>query len=367
MKDITMDGKEQSSNIEAELSIFIDPEEIEELRNPKIDKIKLWYPGMNDIYISRWKQLNDLFRDYYPGEKDRMISSEKSKFATKHLRAKNKELADTVKWSNPNQAILKELENQRKLISEIEKSAPLGYMGFLWETDFISPSIEKLSEKFPDFFTKFPIGYWTDEFALSERHLSLLDFAYKLKEYIDYPTKKHKELFNTDVNVKTPFLKLKIGDVSLSIEKFWAPQILNSILEDIEKFFEELSPSYGIDIDIWKYPQSEIRKQIKLYMRDNIKVKGEKSQAYIVGNLVEILKWPGAKEDNVTTDSAEFVFRFLKIFDLDEERIDEIDESFASAEKDKTGKPIDGSSYNRRRNEVFQRCRVLKNSYDKLI
>ncbi|MCH5227700.1 MAG: hypothetical protein J1F16_07815 [Muribaculaceae bacterium] len=128
------------------------------------------------------------------------------------------------------------------------------------ETDFISPSIEKLSEKFPDFFTKFPIGYWTDEFALSERHLSLLDFAYKLKEYIDYPTKKHKELFNTDVNVKTPFLKLKIGDDYLSIEKFWAPQILNSILEDIEKLFEELSPSYGIDIDIWKYPQSEIQK-----------------------------------------------------------------------------------------------------------
>ncbi|MCH5227699.1 MAG: hypothetical protein J1F16_07810 [Muribaculaceae bacterium] len=45
---------------------------------------------MNDIYISRWKQLNDLFRDYYPGEKDRMISSEKSKFATKDLRAKIK-------------------------------------------------------------------------------------------------------------------------------------------------------------------------------------------------------------------------------------------------------------------------------------
>ena len=89
MKDI--EDKEKSTNPEEELSIFIDPEELEELRKPKINKINLWFPGMNEEYISRWKQLNVLFRDYYPGEKDRMVLSEKSKYSTKYLRTKNKE------------------------------------------------------------------------------------------------------------------------------------------------------------------------------------------------------------------------------------------------------------------------------------
>lgn len=358
------DGLLSVKDLELEEEPKTEPET--ESKSKKITHIsEIQIPGNG--YSEKWAQLNELFLRYYPGEEEKKIYKDESVFLSDILRKDYQEISDKIGWTNPDESLIHELNMLREQISQVEKLAPVGYLEFLKEAEYVSPTLEKSIANYPYFFEKFPIGYWTDEFALGERHLSLLEFAYKIKEYLDYPNKKSIDLYKTDVKDKTPFLKLKIGVDTLAIEKFWTPQILNAIYEDLEKFFIELSPYYGFEIDISTYPQLELKKKIRLYMRDNVKVKGEKTQAYIVGNLIEILKWPNAKEGSVTTDSAEFIFRFLKIFDLDEGKVEEIDKSFAEDEKDKNGKPVDGSSYNRRRNEVFQRCRVIKNTYDNLI
>ena len=349
-----------------DLKLEEEPETKPEAESPKIASIpEIPIPGID--YSEKWIQLNELFLRYYPGEEGKKIYKEESAFSSDILRKDYQEISEKIGWTNPDESLIHELNMLQEQITQVEKLAPVGYLKFLKQTKFVSPSLEKMIVNNPGFFEKVPLGYWSDDYGLGERHLSLLEFSYKIKEYVDYPNKKSIDLFNTDVKEKTPFLKLKIGEDTISIEKFWTPQILNAIYEDLEKFFMELSRYYDFDIDISKFSQLELKKKIRLHMRDNVKVKGEKTQAYIVGNLVELLKWPGAKEGCVTTDSAEFIFRFLKIFDLDEGRVEEIDKSFEEAEKDSNGKPRDGSSYYRRRNEIFQRCRVIKNSYDKLI
>lgn len=369
MEEVTNENKkEQPIYSDEELRIIIDNEAPEILGKLKNAKMRLWFPGMKNKYISRWKELNRLFIEYYPGEIQNTIPSLKSHYATKNLRIKLTELAQSLQSSaGCDTERLEQFKEQRKEIIEIEKSSPYGYIEFLNDVELISSTMDHLIIDNPDFFAKFPIGYFTDDYLLCERQLSLLQFAFKLKEYLDPISKRQKNLFSSNINDSKSFLKLKIGDEMLSIEKFWAPQIINSILEDIDVFFKEQSNYYGFEIDIWSQSEGEIRKKIKYHMSNNLKVKGENSTAYIVGNLIEILKWPGARQGQVTTDSSEFIFRFLKIFNLDENKIEGINKSFEEEKKDDHGRPIKGSSYHRQRNEVFQRCRVIKNSYEKLI
>ena len=345
--------------------LFATAEELEELKKPSARKINHWIPGLNEKYVSRWQQLNELFLNHYPGEIERKVHKEESLFSTHNLRKDYQEKHDKINWSKPDASLLQELDLLRDRIREIEKLLPAGYIGFLKETEFVSPTMEKMIIDYPDFFQKFLVEYWSDDYALYEQLLSLVDFTFKLKEYQDPDSKRHKALYKTAVTDKSAFLKLKIGTETLSIEKFWAPMVINSIFKELNLFWEELSNNMGIEIDLWTQSTSEIKTHIREFM-EGIKIQGENAQAYLVGNLIEILKWPGAKEGGITTDSAEFIFRVLKIFGLDEGRIKEIDTAFSETKKDENNRPIKGSSYHRRRNEVFQRCRVIKNSYDKL-
>lgn len=345
--------------------LFATAEELQELKKPSVHKINHWIPGLHEKYVSRWQQLNELFLNHYPGEIERKVHKEESLFSTHNLRKDYQEKHDKINWSKPDASLLQELDLLRDRIREIEKLPPAGYIAFLKESEYVSPTMERMIIEDPDFFQKFPLSYLSDDYALCERLLSLVDFTFKLKEYQDFDNRKHKSLYKTLVTDKSDFLKLKIGTENLPIEKFWAPMVIDSIFKELELFWEEQSNNMGFDIDLWTQSSSEVKTHIREFMAQ-IKMQGENEQAYLVGNLIDILKWPEAKAGGVTTDSAEFIFRVLKIFGLDEGRIKEIDAAFADAKKDNDNRPIKGSSYHRRRNEVFQRCRVIKNTYDKL-
>lgn len=311
--------------------------------------------------ISLWEQTNLLFLEHFPifGE-SRSIKAEDSQFACKQARERILDLHQKSpgQWNDTERS---EFESSIDELRKCRESAPYGYCQFLQSVDSVSEKLDELVAEYPDFWNRLPIGSWSDGAAIYDHAIELVNFISSLEPLLDQSA---EEIYKSAGNsVARKSITIKFGDNSVRTEVFWKDIIIEGILNEANRWFQEA----GIPIDTWDMSSKEARMMIREIKKNKVKMDGENASAYIAGNLINILEWPGATPGNSNADSSEFIMRFLKICGLDNDnRIDRLDRFYQEADKDIDGRPLNKSAYFGERREISEYIRRLNIAYNSI-
>lgn len=318
----------------------------------------LFIPRDYSKAITLWEQTNKLFLEHFPASgESRVVKSEDSRFAGKQAleRIRTLQQKSTTQWEDTERSVFSRSIDE---LRDCRNSAPYGYCQFLHTVDFISAKLDDLVAQYPDFWNRLPLGYWSDGAAIYDHAIELVDFISSLEPLLDQSV---EEIYKSAGNsVARKSITIKVGDNSVRTDVFWKDVIIEGILNEVNRWFEEA----GIPIDTWDMSSKEARKTIREIKKNNVSMDGENASAYITGNLINILDWPGATPGNPNSDSAEFIMRFLNICGLDKDnRIVKLDKLYQESPKDCNGRPLNKSAYFGERREISELIRRLNIAY----
>lgn len=349
--------KKEAEWVEYEItpdSIFGAKEEPSESKEIDIDKMKLWFPEVNEKYINRWKVLNDFFIQYYPGEKERLIKNSESVFSSINLWNKVNSINEKIMKGNYDATILKEKEDLKNQAYKIDETAPRGYKGFLKYNESISPTMDNLIKEHPDIFERYLYSYWTEGYYLYDRYIKLVEFAFTL---MDYQLPPKSSILNCD---KKSVSQIKIDKKIIPIPDYWGWLVIDGIVNEIKGFIEEICKNDRIYIDIERQSLEDI-KEILLQKANEFnfkEVKGKEldKQRYVAKRFAEIIQWRNKDIWTHRYNASIFIARFLNFLGFEIKYLKELEEDFKKAPKDENGRPVKSHPYH-----------IVKHSLDKTI
>lgn len=330
------------------------------------DNIKFLFPFVDEGSIDLWRKINSLFLQFYPTKFDKKeISPVDSVFYQKEER----EIIEKLGKQPPSQWNEEVGEESHLTIEKIRKmqgKAPRGYLQFLISqyTKTLSADLDHLVFAYPDFWRRLPINYWKEGIEIYDKAIKLIESLTELRKINE---KQDFGLATSNSNKKSTTIKLQFeGTGDIKIDEYWRNLIICGILNEAQDWFDEAK----IPINVWGQSSDEAREILTKIRNERTTMKKDNPEAYVTGNLIQILDWPGANEGNSTADSAEFIMRFLVTCELTDDKykdmIENLDRYYNEAPKDQNGRPLKNTSYYGERREISERIRNLNNAYKNL-